>query len=470
MGRKWCQKIAFLLVAILSMNTMAFAETKPEITAKTGILMEASTGKIIYNKGMHEKMYPASMTKIITALVTLDHFSADATIVVGTEINGVSLDSSKAGHKLGETLTVENLIRGLIIPSGNDTANVLAAAVAKKVEKNNNMTDEEWQKVFSDLMNEKAKALGAKETHFTNAHGYHDENHYTTAYDMALFTKAALKNDVIRKIAAEKSFTGNGAGNTLEADSNMVTQEYQWKSHNLLITDNQYKFPYAIGVKTGFTDEAGACLAAAAENDGTTLIAVVMNSVDPDRWQDATKLFQYAYDNYAVTSLLKAGKKAETVSLKGHNRMDGDTLDLMVKNDVKAFLKKGDGDNLKKTITYEKEYLVEGKDGDEIRLKAPIKKDAKVGTVSYSLDGKVVKKADLLASRDVAKRTIGSSIKYFFKNLFSNLFSLKTLIVIGVIIVILLILFFIKRMMGGHRGRRNQGYKFRKNNRRGGFY
>jgi len=468
MGKNLCKKIAFLLITVMSMNTIAFAETKPEITAKTGILMEATTGKIIYNKGMHEKMYPASMTKIVTAMVALDNFSPDATIVVGKEINGISLDSSKAGHILGETLTVENLIRGLMIPSGNDSANVLAAAVAKKTEKNENMTDEEWQKVFSDLMNKKAEEIGAKETHFTNAHGYHDENHYTTAYDMALFTREALKNDTIKKIAAEKTFTGNGAGNTLEADSKIVTQEYQWKSHNLLIKDNQYKFPSAIGVKTGFTDQAGACLAAAAEKDGTTFIAVVMFSKDPDRWQDATKLFQYAYDNYAVTSLLKADKKAKTVLLKAQNRLDGDTLDLVVKKDVTSFLKKGEAENLEKSISYEKKYLVEGKDGDEIRLKAPIKKDAKVGTISYSLDGKVLKKADLLASRDVAKWSIGSSIKYFFKNLFSNLFSLKTVIVIAIILLILLIIFFIKRMMGGRR--RNQGYKFRKNKRRGGFY
>ncbi|NLK36762.1 MAG: D-alanyl-D-alanine carboxypeptidase, partial [Epulopiscium sp.] len=212
--------LATFLVGMMLFPQMTFAAQKPEVTAETAILMEPTTGKIIYSKDIHKKMYPASMTKILTALVVMDYFSPDTLITVGTEINEVTLDSSKAGHKRGETLTVENLIRGLIIPSGNDTANVLAAAVAKKVENNNDLTPEESEKVFARLMNEKAKKLGAKESHFSNAHGYHDENHYTSAYDMALITREAQKNKMISEIAKEKSFSGKGVENNLESSSN----------------------------------------------------------------------------------------------------------------------------------------------------------------------------------------------------------------------------------------------------------
>jgi D-alanyl-D-alanine carboxypeptidase (penicillin-binding protein 5/6) len=461
--------LATFLVGMMLFPQMTFAAQKPEVTAETAILMEPTTGKIIYSKDIHKKMYPASMTKILTALVVMDYFSPDTLITVGTEINEVTLDSSKAGHKRGETLTVENLIRGLIIPSGNDTANVLAAAVAKKVENNNDLTPEESEKVFARLMNEKAKKLGAKESHFSNAHGYHDENHYTSAYDMALITREAQKNKMISEIAKEKSFSGKGVENNLESSSNLVTQEYKWKSHNLLITDNEYQYEYATGMKTGFTNEAGACLSATAEKDGTKLIAVLFKSEDPNRWIDAKKLFDYGFENYKIVALQKAGDVVKSIPLVKHNRLQGDTLDVVVKNDVTVYMKVDDVDKLKKVVTFSNEYVAENKKQEDttIRLKAPIAKDAEVGTVSYQLDGKVVAQAKVYAAREVQKQTIFRAIHYFFKNLASNLFTLKTLVVIAVILGVGLIAVGVTKMIGGRR--RSSRYVFKTNRRRRRF-
>ncbi len=461
--------LAILLIGMMLFPQMAFASQAPEVTAEAAILMEPTTGKIIYNKNIHKKMYPASMTKILTALVVLDHFSPDALITVGTEINEVSLDSSKAGHKLGETLTVENLIRGLMIPSGNDSANVLAAAVAKKVENSTDMTYPECEKVFAELMNEKAKKLGAKESHFNNAHGYHDENHYTSAYDMALIAREALKNKTISSIAQEKKFSGKGAENSLEAGSNLITQDYSWKSHNLLITDNEYKYEYATGMKTGFTNEAGACVTATAQKNGTTLIAVLFKTEDPNRWIDAKKLFDYGFDNYKIVALQKAGDVVKSTPLVKHNRLQGDTLDIVVKENVTAYMKTEDADNLKKVITYSKDYLAENKKESDktIRLKAPIAKDAEVGLVSYQLDGKTVTQAKVYAAREVQKQTIFRAIHYFFKNLFSNLFTLRSLAVLAVIVGVALIVVGAIKMIGGRR--RNSRYVFKNNRRRRRF-
>lgn len=466
--KNWFKKLIVVTLTITTaISTVAFAKpSDPVVNAQAAILIEPETGTIIYEKNSNERMYPASMTKILTALVTLDYFDYDALVTVGNEINEVTLDSSKAGHKKGETLSVENLIRGLMIPSGNDSANVLAAAVAKKVENNNDLSYEECEKIFTDLMNKKAEELGCKNSHFANAHGYHDDNHYTTAYDMSLITAEALKNDTIKKIAGEKSFSGNGAGNTLEENTNLITQEYNWKSHNLLIADGEYHYEYATGLKTGFTDQAGDCVAATAEKDGTELIAVIMNSEDPNRWIDAKNLFDYGFNNFSINTFQKKGDVVETVSLINNNRLNGDTLDVIVKEDASQYMLNSDIANIEKEIKYNDEFIAKNKDGSEIvQLKAPIEKDSEVGTVSYKLNGETIKESKLYASTEVQKSTIISSIKYFFKNLFSNIFTLKGLIIFIVIIIVIIIIILIIRNLGNKKRRTSYKYRMPRNRR-----
>ena len=454
--------VVFTLVLITCINTVVFANpSEPTVNAEAAILMEPETGTIIYEKNAESKMYPASMTKILTALVTLDYFDYDALVTVGNEINEVTLDSSKAGHIKGETLSVENLIRGLLIPSGNDSANVLAAAVAKKVENNNDLPYSECEKIFTNLMNEKAESLGCKNSNFANAHGYHDDNHYTTAYDMALITKEALKNETIKKIASEKSFSGDGAGNTLESSTTLITQEYNWQSHNLLIADGEYNYEYATGLKTGFTDQAGDCVAATAEKDGTQLIAVIMNSEDPNRWIDAKNLFEYGFNNFSIITLQKNGDVIEKVQLTNNNKLNGDTLDVIVKEDISEYIFNGDVNNITKEISYKQEYISESKDESDntVKLKAPISKDAEIGTITYKLNNEVIKESKLYAASDVEKSSIISSVKYFFKNLFNNIFSIKGLITIIIIIVIIIIIIIIFRNFGNKRRRNSYRYK-----------
>ncbi|WP_352401058.1 D-alanyl-D-alanine carboxypeptidase family protein [Anaerotignum sp.] len=436
----------------------AFVQAKgePSIAAASAILVEQTTGTILFDKNAKEKMYPASMTKMVTALVVMDHFNADELITVGTEINEVSLDSSKAGHILGETLTVKNLIRGLIIPSGNDSANVLAAAVAKKVENDPNLSFIESQNVFAKLMNEKAKELGAVNTHFTNAHGYHDENHYSCAYDMALFARAYLDNSTLTEIANEKSFAGNGADNMFVQSEGMKTQDYAWRSHNLLITDNEYNYSYASGIKTGFTNEAGHCVSAAAEKDGNIFIAIIFNSPDPGRWVDAKSLFEFGFNSYEKVHLGKVATPVEEVPLTKHNRLEGDTLGVVFNRDVITYLPTGAGSKITTNTVYEEKYLDENKDGT-FKLKAPIAKDEKIGTVSFQVDGKTVMTEDVYAGRGVTKGTIWSNIKYFFKNFTSIIFSKNGLIGLGVIVGICVLLFVGFRILGGRRRKRYSG-------------
>lgn len=452
-----------VIVMIFSCNLMAFAATEPVVNAEGALLMEATTGKVLFEKNSNQKLYPASMTKIMTAMVALDHFTPDALITVGTEINEITNDSSKAGHTRGETLTVENLIRGLIIPSGNDSANVLAVAVARKVNNDENLSYDSCIQVFTNLMNEKAKELGATNTQFTNAHGYHDENHYSSAHDMGLFAQAAMKNETIKKIAAEKSFSGNGAGNTLETDSSIKTRDYEWLSHNLLLTNGDYYYEYANGLKTGFTNEAGSCITATAEKDGKQLIAVIFNSEDPNRWTDAITLFEYGFSNFSYVDIQKDGDVIENVSLSGHNRLNGDNLDVIVKEDIKDFLSNDQFSNIKKTIKYKEELIAENKNKEDttIYLKAPLEKDSEVGTISYSIDGQVLHESKLYAGANIEKSTILSSLQFFFKDTFSKLFTTKGILTFVGILLGVVILIFLIRMILRRRGHSRYKYKYK---------
>ena len=357
------------------------APNAPSITAKAAIVVEESTGTILYEKNMREKMYPASMTKMLTALIVMDYYSMEELITVGVEINEVPLDSSKAGHIVGESLTIKNLIRGLIIPSGNDTANVATVTVARRVKNDNSLNFQECETIFAELMNQKAEQLGAINSHFSNAHGYHDDNHYSCAYDMALFARTYMENPDLAAIAGEKSYTGDGADGMFATDEGVTTQNYIWRSHNLLLTDNEYNYGKATGIKTGFTDEAGDCLAAAAEKDGETLLSIIFFSEDPARWTDSKSLFEYGFNQYERVELLAAKGVYEEIPLTKQNKLEGATVSAISADAVATYLPVGTSDTLTHSATYLDTYRVDGKEG-AFKLKAPIASGDEIGTAT----------------------------------------------------------------------------------------
>ena len=443
-------------------NALFLAENAPELTASAAILIEESTGTILYEKRADEKMYPASMTKVLTALIALDYFKPEELIKVGYEINEISLDSSKAGHTVGEMLTMKNAIRGLIIPSGNDSANVIAAAVARRVENDDSLSFERCEAIFTDLMNKKAEELGAKGSHFSNAHGYHAADHYTTAKDMALISRVFMENPTLKEIANERSFVGNGADNMFTTDASVKTQDYAWRSHNLLITGGEYNYGYASGIKTGFTNEAGDCVAAAARNDAMNLIAVVFHSEDPNRWIDAKNLFEYGFNQYEERVVYGGNESLAEIPLTKHKKSGGNTLSAVLGEPLLTYLPIGGIEKISASVTCEESLTVTDKEGN-ILLKAPVEKGDKIGTVVIKAEEQVVMEAPVYAARTVEKGTIFSMIT----DLFQNLFTLKGLFVFAGILVVAGILFFIikillrRRYRGGHGlgkpARRNTG-------------
>ncbi len=447
--------VAALVVAVTAFSATVYAEenetnvvsSPPSVAAQSAILINADTGRILYEKNDHERMYPASMTKMLTAMVLLDNMAVDETITVDYSINEVPLDSSRAGVYVGDVITVENVIRGLIIPSGNDIANAAASAVAKK-NLGNSITFEEAEKYFTDLMNEKARSLGCTESNFVNAHGYHEENHYTTAYDLSLIAAAAMKYDMIKEAAKETVFSGNSAGKQkYNVEGN--TRDYTWYSHNELITSGANYYEYATGIKTGFTDQAGDCVAASATNGNENLIAIVMNSEDPGRWQDAKNLFEWGFNNYDMVVYRPEGIAA-TAALTGHNRLNGDTVELSIETPMSQYLTAEEAASVQTEIVYDN-------GGD--KLQAPVEKGAKVGKLRFILDGEIIGEADAYAASEVKKANIFNTSAYYLKTFFSKAIAKENLKYTAAAIVVILIIILI--MIARHR--RKQRYKIKGN-------
>ncbi len=441
------------------------------INAESYVLMDQDTGRILVAYNEHEKRYPASLTKLLTALVAVDYIEPDELILTGYEVNEVPWDSSIAGLKPNEYITFENLLRALLIPSGNDAGNVIAMEVARRVSGNENISYDDAIELFAGLMNDKAKEVGAVNSNFVTPHGYHDENHYTTAYDMAMISRAAFENTLIKEICSEKYFNGYGAGDQRTVD--MFTQEYTWDNTNLLLggrlSSSDYTYKYATGGKTGSTSEAGHCLVATATNgDDENLLSVVMKDDDPDTWYDTKKLFEYGFDNYDYVTLNEKNSMIKEVLINNPRLGESNILDLVTADDVKVLLNEEEVSEVKKTITINEEYKAKNRKGEDVAtdttLKTPISKGEAVGTVTYTLDGEPIYTGNLVAMNDVLKRTFKSDVVFYLKVLKEILCS--WLIIPITTAVILMTVFGIRwynvLKKKKERIQRSRKYKFRK--------
>lgn len=263
----------------------AVSWTSPvEVEGGAAVLIDAETGEELYGKNGDKRLYPASTTKILTALIALEQGELGDRIAVGDEVNLRTADESSAWLREGQLLTLRDLLSAMMLPSGNDAARTVARYVARK-EKGTDVSAEESIRYFAGLMNEKARELGANRSHFVNPHGLHDPDQYTTARDMALIAQAAMKLEAFRDIVNEREYTAAFAASA-------VTYENR---NQLLQPDSPYYLEEADGIKTGFTDEAGYCLVSSASRGGTRLIAVVLHSTQNSVWSDSRRLLQYGF-------------------------------------------------------------------------------------------------------------------------------------------------------------------------------
>ena len=255
----------------------------PEIAEETGVLMEASTGQVLFDKGMDEIRYPASTTKIMTTLLILENIEDLSQTVTFTDVITPDLEpgNSTINAQVGEQLTIEQCLYAIMLASANEVCTQMAVYVAGSVEN------------FVSMMNQRASQLGCQNTHFVNANGLPDPNHYTTAHDLALILAAAIQNEDFCRISGSATYT-------IPA-TNMTSSPRNLENSNALINDSEYHYDGVIAGKTGHTEAAKNTLVTAAARDGMTLVCVVLRSDGENRFIDTVSLFDYGFENFHLS-------------------------------------------------------------------------------------------------------------------------------------------------------------------------
>lgn len=372
----------FFMLFCLSLNSPVYADNEnPKIYAPSAILMDMDTGKILYEKNINEKMYPASLTKVLTAIIVLENCGLEEIATVSYDaVMSVDFGYVSANLQIGEELTVEQLLNLLLVSSSNDAANVLAEYMSGSFSE------------FAVLMNQKALEIGCKNTHFVNPSGAHDENHYSTAYDLALIGRYAMNIPKFRELA-RKTFYQLPATNKYAKDDRIYTTTNELIVSNSNDRDDNYYYKYATGIKTGFTTPAGNCLMASCDKDDFSLISVVLKDGQTKeglsaRYIDTKNLFEYGYANYSLKQLAKRGSVIQTINIQNATS-ETKRLDLIIDDDIYATVAAA---NLNNSIVPKIEL--------NENLKAPILKNAIVGKIYYEADG-ITYSANLLANNDV---------------------------------------------------------------------
>ena len=332
------------------------------ISAQSAIVLDANSGRILFSHNANQKMGMASTTKIMTAITALEN--ADINSVATVSPNAYGVEGSSMYLVLDEQLTLEELLWGLMLVSGNDAATAVAEHVSGSVEK------------FAELMNSTAFKIGATDSNFTNPHGLSDENHYTTAADLAKITAYALQNPKFREIVSTR------------------TKSIPWKDHDYnrhLVNHNKFLTMYegCIGVKTGFTKATGRCLVTAVEKNGMCLVCVTLNA--PDDWNDHKTLYDNAFAEYTPYTLKTAGENIASTKIKNGT---ADTAALTVNQDIIVPVKTGEEAKITtKAMPFED-------------LQAPIAQGDVLGTLTVEIDGQSCGEFPLVAAENIEIKSI----------------------------------------------------------------
>lgn len=376
--------ILLIVITILTTITPVFAineEEFPKVYSEAAILMDDNTGKILYDKDANVRKYPASTTKILTAILTIENCNLDDKVIVDYDsIMLVPSGYTVAALQVGEELTVKQLLEVLLIHSANDAANVLAKHVSGSIES------------FASMMNSKASEIGCKSSNFTNPSGKHDENHYSTAYDLALIMKYCMKNETFRKIASSKS--------CIIPQTNKYAERIFTNTNELLVMDTReissnYYYPYVLAGKTGYTAEAKNCLVSMAKKDDLTLICVVLGGIRTDkglsaRFSDTKELYEYGYNTYTIKKLREKDAIAKQIEVQNATQ-DTKNLDLLITDDMYVLIKQKDINK-----EFEPEFILNED------ISAPINEGDVIGKIKYTIED-IEYTSDLKASHVVNK-------------------------------------------------------------------
>ena len=318
----------------------------PQIGAQSAIVMEANTGIILYSKNIHEQLYPASTTKILTCLIAAETSSLDEMVTFSQ--NAVSLEhgSSHMGMDAGQALTMEDALYGILVGSANETANAVAEHVGGSIEG------------FADMMNQKAQELGGTDSHFVNPNGLHHDNHYTSAYDLAVIARAFFQNELLAKMS-------NTPTRHFEP-TDTQPDDFILRTHHRLVT-GEYEYDGILGGKTGYTNTARQTLVTCAEQDGMKLICVVMKEESPSQFTDTMDLLNYGFSNFEIVNVSENETKYNIDNagfFQTENDIFGSSKPILSLNKDSYLIlpKTADFEDIQSTISYD------AADGDQLAV------------------------------------------------------------------------------------------------------
>lgn len=354
--------LTVIAAAALTMSALA-APVPPEVAAPSAILVERSSGTVLFEKNSHEKLAPASVTKVMTMLLTIEavergQISLEDEVV--TSDHAASMGGSQIYLEPGERMSLHEMLKSIAVSSANDACVAVAEHIAGS------------EATFVSMMNDRAAQLGMKDTHFVNCCGLDSDEHYTTAYDISLMSRELLKHDMIRQYT------------TIWMDT-VRNGEFGLSNTNKLVRF----YDGTTGVKTGFTTKAGYCISASAERDGMELIAVIMKSdTSPHRNADASGLLNYGFANYAVVGLGEGENGTEPIPVTlGH----ADSVAVELAENAQVLIEKAQAARVEKQLV-----LAES-------LEAPVEKGQKVGTLVFTLNGQQIAEVPVVAAESVER-------------------------------------------------------------------
>lgn len=368
--------LSFFILALLfsNLNIVYAADTNaPELVSRAAILMDNKTNKILYDKNSNERMFPASTTKILTAILVLENCDLNEIITASYDaVMSIPEGYVTANIDGDEQLTVEQLLQLLLVHSANDAANVLAEYVGGSIES------------FVSMMNTKVNELGLTNTHFTNTYGLQDDNHYTTAYDLSVIMQYCLKNDDFRRIAGSASCS-------IPATNKSDVRSYT-STNQLLVPSNPNYYSYVTVGKTGFTTEAGECLVSCAYKNDLELICVVLGGTVVDgvstRFSESKTLYEYGFNNFSLKNIANPGDIITQIEVPNATS-DTKSLELAFTDSIYALVNTSD---------LETNYTPEIQLHSDIS--APITQGDVLGSVVYTIDG-IQYTSDIVATHNV---------------------------------------------------------------------
>lgn len=391
-----------IVLLILIFNSISFADNISEysqtenniekedvfesIEAANLLLGEANKNRILYERNSDEKIYPASITKLMTAILVVENTELDEIVTVSDNaVHSVPSGYVNANLQVGEELTVEDLLYVMLIPSANDAANALAEYVGGSIES------------FATMMNTRAKELGCTGSNFTNPSGLHQNEHYTTTKDLYKIAIEAYSKSIIKKIIGTTTYTLPQT-NKYDKTSRIFTTTNYLKRKSM----SKYYYEYCVGAKTGYTGEAGNCVVEYASKDGIELISIVMgekSKIKGQKFIDSKKMFEYTFENYENKKIATKNKEYETIKIPNATK-DTRDLDVIYKDNIYILEKKD-----VKIVYNENEKInnntkMANKSVEYTKNKAPIAKGSVVGKITYEYDG-IKYTSELIANDNV---------------------------------------------------------------------